>query len=124
MLSIVKVIVYACESDPIQLQLYIGHHHIETWTKWRTPDSKVHGANMGPILGRQDPGGPHVGPMNFAIWDILALTLNSSSQLIIGLTNHHWTKDNSVQWWYMWSPNELSGFHHRSVQILTFTGSY
>ena len=32
------------------------------------PDSKVHGANMGPIWGRQDPGGPHVGTMNFAIW--------------------------------------------------------
>ena len=32
------------------------------------PDSKVHGANMGPIWGRFDPGGPHVGPMNFAIW--------------------------------------------------------
>ena len=25
---------------------------------------------MGPIWGRQDPGGPHVGPMNFAIWDV------------------------------------------------------
>ena len=23
---------------------------------------------MGPAWGRQDPGGPHVGPMNFAIW--------------------------------------------------------
>ena len=34
------------------------------------PDSKIHGANMGPIWGRQDPGGPHVGPMNFAIWVI------------------------------------------------------
>ena len=32
------------------------------------PDSKIHGANMGPIWGRQDPGGPHVVPMNFAIW--------------------------------------------------------
>ena len=32
------------------------------------PDSKVHGATMGPIWGWQDPGGPHVGPMNFAIW--------------------------------------------------------
>ena len=31
------------------------------------PDMKVHGANMGPIWGRQDPGGPHVGPTNFAI---------------------------------------------------------
>ena len=34
----------------------------------RYPDSKVHGVNMGPIWGRQDPGGPHVGPMNFAVW--------------------------------------------------------
>ena len=32
------------------------------------PDSKVHGANRGPIWGRQDPGGPYVGAMNFAIW--------------------------------------------------------
>ena len=32
------------------------------------PDSKVHGASMGPIWGWQDPGGPHVGPMNLAIW--------------------------------------------------------
>ena len=35
------------------------------------PDSKVHGANMGPIWCRQDPSGPHVGPMNFAIWGIV-----------------------------------------------------
>ena len=32
------------------------------------PDNNVHGAKMGPIWGRQDPGGPHAGPMNFAIW--------------------------------------------------------
>ena len=41
---------------PIQLQLK------------HNPDNKIHGANMGPIWGRQDPGGPHVGLMNFAIW--------------------------------------------------------
>ena len=35
------------------------------------PNGKAHGANMGPIWGRQDPGGPHVGPMNFAIWDYM-----------------------------------------------------
>ena len=23
---------------------------------------------MGPVWGRQDPGGPHVDPMNLAIW--------------------------------------------------------
>ena len=33
------------------------------------PDSKIQGANMGPIWGREDPSGPHVGPMNFAIWE-------------------------------------------------------
>ena len=47
-----------------------------------SPDSKVHGANMGPIWGRQDPGGPHVGPMNFAIWD--QLTMSYSSAIIKG----------------------------------------
>ena len=36
--------------------------------KRTSPDNKVPGANMGPIWGRQDPGGPHVGPMNFAVW--------------------------------------------------------
>ena len=40
------------------------------------PDSKVHGANMGPIWGRQYPGGPHVGAMNFAIWVAVELVWN------------------------------------------------
>ena len=30
------------------------------------PDSKVHGANMGPTLVLSVPDGPHVGPMNLA----------------------------------------------------------
>ena len=43
-----------------------------------TPDGNVLGANMGPIWGRQDPGGPHVGPMNLAIWDkMIALVTNT-----------------------------------------------
>ena len=42
----------------------------------RCPDSEVHGANMGPIWGRQDPGGPRVGPLNLAIWVVFSpLTL-------------------------------------------------
>ena len=41
-----------------------------------SPDSKVHGANMGPIWGRQDPGGSHVGPMNFAIWVVIGFYRN------------------------------------------------
>ena len=41
------------------------------------PDSNVHEANMWPIWGRKDPGGPNVGPMNFAIWDILNCELGA-----------------------------------------------
>ena len=38
------------------------------------PDRKVHGVNMGSIWGRQDLGGPHDGPMDFAIWVVTILT--------------------------------------------------
>ena len=43
--------------------------NILTCTYHSNPDSKVHGANMRPIWGRQDPGGPHVGPVDFSIWE-------------------------------------------------------
>ena len=46
-----------------------------------SPDSKVHGADMGPIWGRQDPGGPHVGSMNFAIW-VTTKTTNTNTSTI------------------------------------------
>ena len=36
------------------------------------PDSKVHGANMGPTWVLSSPDGPHVGPMNLAIRVIYA----------------------------------------------------
>ena len=32
------------------------------------PDNKVYGAYMGPTWVLSAPGGPHVGPKNFAIW--------------------------------------------------------
>ena len=57
---------------------------VADWT-WRlisirelVPDSKIHGANMDPIWGRQDPGGPHVGPVNFVIWGV---TINGQCHL-------------------------------------------
>ena len=33
------------------------------------PDSKIHGANMGPTWVLMAPGGPHVGHTNIAIWE-------------------------------------------------------
>ena len=57
------------------MPISIGHEIKlqETGTKGtiNIPDIKVHGAIMEPILGRQYPGGSHVGPMNFAIWDCM-----------------------------------------------------
>ena len=32
------------------------------------PDSKVYEDSTGPTWGRQDPGGPHVAPLNLVIW--------------------------------------------------------
>ena len=39
------------------------------------PDSKVYGTNMGPTWERQNPCGPHVGPMNLAIWVVFLIQL-------------------------------------------------
>ena len=57
--------------------------------QYNVPDSMVYGANMGPIWGRQDPDGPHIGPMNFASrgvleirwWRISMVDVESSSTL-------------------------------------------
>ena len=38
---------------------WLGSHGVYAYA---SPDSKIHGANMGPTWGRQDPGGPHVNP--------------------------------------------------------------
>ena len=42
-------------------------------TKDTNPDRKVHGANMRPTWVLSAPDGPHVGPMNFVIREILAM---------------------------------------------------
>ena len=43
------------------------------YLKRYVPDSKVHGANMGPTLVMSAPYGPHVGPMNLAMRGILSV---------------------------------------------------
>ena len=40
--------------------------------RWTFPDSKVHVANKGLTWVLPAPGKPHVGPMNFAIWECSA----------------------------------------------------
>ena len=47
--------------------------HIMAWYHFdNNPDSKVHGANMGPTWVLSAPDGPHVGPMNLAIREVMA----------------------------------------------------
>ena len=65
------------------------------------PDSKVHGANMGPIWGRQDPDGPHVGPMKNAIWE---------------LVTHLVPSDYLNQWWLV--VNYLSRYYLNQCRLI------
>ena len=52
-------------------------------------DSKVHGADMGPIWGRQDPGGPMVAPWTllsgerrYVLWEAVLLYATQPSYYI------------------------------------------
>ena len=56
---------------------FCSHQFHSRYVYNRTPDSKVHGANMGPTLVLSAPGGPHVGP-----WIL------PSGQYITGHTGH------------------------------------
>ena len=45
------------------------------------PGSKVHGAKVGSTWGRQEIGGSHVGPINFAIWIMITkMSLKDAQQ--------------------------------------------
>ena len=67
------------------------------------PDSKVHGANMGPTWGRYDPGGPSVGPMNLAVW-FLSVTLITISSLLLMRFSSFWVRHfyRNMTLWRFW----------------------
>ena len=52
------------------------------WYSLVNPDSKLHGANVEPNWGRQDPGGPDVGPTNFVIWEFYGEGLQFNSSVL------------------------------------------
>ena len=59
------------EAMCVQRALWVYEFRQLTWIKDHLvliSDSKIHGANMGPSWVLPAPGGPHVGPMNLAIW--------------------------------------------------------
>ena len=64
-----RLVYYALCAILTDRRVYFMCHVITLPPLSTTHDSKVYGANMRPIWGRQDPGGFHVGPMNLVIWD-------------------------------------------------------
>ena len=68
------------------------------------PDSKVHGANMGPTWVLSAPDGPHVGPMNLVIRvPILGLKLilphwQHVAQAVTTLSTRPYFNDNHITW--------------------------
>ena len=66
------------------------------------PDSKVHGANMGPTWDLSAPDGPHVGPMNLAIRVAIGPSAGkgaTSNELLKQSTskkNHNKTKETQI----------------------------
>ena len=62
-------------------------HILQNYT---TPDSKVRGANMGPIWVLLAPDGPHVGPMNLVIRVVSGLRLVNSFR---PFWSHHRSSD-------------------------------
>ena len=87
---------------------------------------------MWTIWGRQDPGGPHVGPMNFAIWGVLLLgfsapLLITSLSIIMTSSNgnflHYWPCVRRSHWPYLDPPHK--GLVMQSLQSLCgFPTSY
>ena len=76
-----QFLLYFCNFVPWFADLFVMLSVLDSWTNYKldvcsintVPDSKVYGANMGPTRGQQDPGGPHDGPTNLAIWGCICL---------------------------------------------------
>ena len=73
------------------------------------PDSKVHVANMGPTWVLSAPDGPHVGPMDLAIrdvmWDAVGIVLHMASYSSVFSIYGGWKYSFHVAWCvlkFMW----------------------
>ena len=64
------------------------NHIFISYRPRNSPDNKVHGANMGPTWGRQEPGAPHVGHVSLAIWDAYYI-FTSNDPLHNSIFNYH-----------------------------------
>ena len=53
------------------LNMYSIYIRLKLYVQKSIPDSKIRGANIGPTWVLLAPDGPHVGPMNLAIRDVI-----------------------------------------------------
>ena len=74
-----------------------------------SPDSKVHGANMGPTWVLSAPGGPHVGFMNLAIWE--GLVYSPDIQMHDNVLDKVERVPEKHQWWHQVTCPCLKTFH-------------
>ena len=82
------------------------------------PDRKSHEANMGPIWGRQDPGGPHICPMNFAFWVIFDCIITAPDCISI-LRNSRWVLNCMNVMWNSGCPQAQTVLDSTRRQYLT-----
>ena len=90
------------------------------------PDSKVHGANMGPTWVLSSPGGPHVGPMNIAIREYhVVLPISANTGLDTGLCCLTTTGPYPNQWRLIiiWLLRNINIFQWNFIQVNTFENS-
>ena len=68
---------------------------------WQNPNRKVHGVNMRPIWDWQGPGGPHVDPMNLAIWVIIKIPERQKminwNNVVVDMLIHYLKKNIDIQ---------------------------
>ena len=75
---------------------YMGWQTSKHLRRRRDPDSKVHGANMGPTWVLSAPDGPHVGPMNLAMNLALAVNIALIDAVIGAIIIQSRTKPNLI----------------------------
>ena len=107
---LLDVIIDSCLHSSVVITTCIWVHSV--------PDSKVHGANMGPTWVLSAPGVPHVGPMDLAIWGIqcsapyphmeylMCVLCNHIITINHAITGQNWTSTSSVLpnlgWYWFW----------------------
>ena len=84
LLSLFSFLFFILWCSVTTLQLFVNHFDSPGLVKYVStpgiciPDSKVHGANMGPTWVLSASGGPHVVPMNLAIRACKGMVVNCS----------------------------------------------